>query len=73
MAKLVDLVDKTAVKLEEISHDKQSYESTPAESEPKSTTHGNGVTDKDAPLIETKPTSALRKQLEEAWGNPKSN
>ncbi len=62
-----------AVKLEEISHDEQSYESTPAEAELTSTTPGNGVTDQDPPMIETKPPSALRRQLEQAWGNPKSN
>ena len=64
-----------AVKLEEIIHDEQRFGPTSAQVEPKATasTTSNGMTDQESPLIETKPTSALRKQLEEAWGDPKSN
>ena len=57
---------RVAVKLEEIGHHQQRYESAPS-------TPGNGMTEQQPPLIETKPTSALRKQLEQVWGNPKSN
>ncbi len=62
---------RVAVRVEEVGQDGKIHQAAiaRAEMEPTHSNGANGHSEQEPPLIETKPASSMRKQLEKAWSN----